>query len=116
MSDEGKAVQLLGEVLGALAGPPGPRPTWCGGAVILVDLETYELMAKNGTEWATPKADMPKDGSRIAARTVCREDVTQTRSVSGDMVQHGTCAACHGVEERFRIAARKLAGDGQKPR
>lgn len=83
-------------------GPPAPRPSYCGGAILRVSLDEYRQMERNGVTWAT-RSEVFKDsldGGKALARVHCTGE-----AVDG----FALCSSCSGHEANFRALLRDRA-------
>lgn len=80
---------------------PAERPTFCPGALLVVDRAGYRDLQRNGVQWATDVADVPIEG-KATARVAC---------VASTEPGTGRCASCAAKEKAQRQLLKAQRGE-----
>lgn len=86
---------------------PGDRPSWCSGALLVVDRDQYRDFERNGVRWVTKIADIPTDG-KTSARVYC-DGLENALVKNGITYRYGLCSSCAAMEANQRMALREAA-------
>lgn len=79
---------------------PGPRPSHCAGALIIVDRDRYRDFERNGVLWKTPITEIPADGKAGAHVSCTSEEMAIDRRHG--RYTYGLCSSCAAMEARMR--------------